>query len=233
MIKNIWICIFISLIGLISDGFSQRQLRSSHTSGDSSIEDLVGTWRWFTGSKVVVFKNGEFKSTNENGTIYTGRCTSINDETYKFSWENDKWIDILKISKEGNYLDGKNHAGNHITAAKISTDVATENSGENKNTLSSKIAGISEDHQKKQKYAGKWKMSSWDGNYELFENGRVTISNDATKTSGGLWFIAYDRLYLVWKDSPDVDVFRLNADENMTLERIDNRSGTGVNFQKK
>ena len=143
MIKKTWICIAISLIGLISDGFSQRQLRSSQTSGDTSIEDLVGTWRWFTGSKVVVFKNGEFKSLNENGTIYTGKCTSIDDETYKFSWENDKWIDILQISKEGNYLDGRNHAGDHITAAKISVNTESDNSEEN-NRKSENLLGYTD-----------------------------------------------------------------------------------------
>ena len=233
MIKNICIWTLLFLVSFISDGACQRQLRSSQIHEESNIGDLVGTWRWFTGSRVEVFENGNFKATAENGTIYTGKCSSINDETYKFNWENDKWIDVLKISKEGNYLEGKNHAGNHITAAKISSEPPNQDIAPNITSSSPKILDISSDYKKNQKYVGKWKMSSWDGNYELFNNGRVTISNDATKPSGGLWFLAYDRLYLVWKDAPDVDVFRLNADENMTLERIDSRGGAGVNFQKK
>jgi len=233
MIKNTCLFAIIFLIGISTDGFAQRQLRSSQTQDESSIEDLVGTWRWFTGAKVEVFKNGNFKSTNENGVIYTGKCSSIDEDIYKFNWENDKWIDILKISKRGSFLEGKNHAGNHITAAKISSLTSNENNTENKTNVSPKTLDTASDIQKNKKYVGKWKMSSWDGNYELFENGRVTITNDATKPSGGSWFLSYDRLYLVWKDCPDVDVFRLNADENMTLERIDNRAGAGVNFQKK
>jgi hypothetical protein len=233
MNKNICIWTLLFLVSFISDGTCQRQLRSSQIQGESNIEDLVGTWRWFCGSRVQVFGDGNFKATNENGTIYNGKCSSIDDETYKFNWENDKWIDVLKISKEGNYLEGKNHAGNHITAAKISSRPPNQDISPNITSSAAKNSDISSDYKKNQKYVGKWKMSSWDGNYELFNNGRVTVFYDDTKTFGGSWFIAYDRLYLIFKDSPVVDVFRLNADENMSLERIDNRSGAGVIFQKK
>ena len=88
------------------------------------------------------------------------------------------------------------------------------------------------DPSKNQMFVGEWRMSSWGGHYELFENGRVTISNDGTKPSGGHWFLAYDRLYLVWKDSPDVDIFKLNTNENMTLQRIDKASSANVTFEK-
>ena len=88
------------------------------------------------------------------------------------------------------------------------------------------------DPQKIKMFVGEWRMSSWGGHYELFEDGRVTISNDGTKPSGGHWFLAYDRLYLVFIDSPDVNIFKLNKDKNMTLQRIDKECEAGVTFKK-
>lgn len=83
------------------------------------------------------------------------------------------------------------------------------------------------------KYAGQWKMSSWDGSYRLFEDGRCTVidpGNPGTHT--GTWFLAYDRLYLVWSWGPVVDVFKLNPDNHTVLQRIDHNL-TNVTFQKK
>ena len=83
------------------------------------------------------------------------------------------------------------------------------------------------------KYAGQWKMSSWDGTYQLHEDGRCTLvdpGNPGNHT--GIWFLAYDRLYLVWSWGPIVDVFRLNSNNHTVLERIDHEL-KNVFFQKK
>lgn len=89
------------------------------------------------------------------------------------------------------------------------------------------------DPQKTKMFVGEWRMSSWGGHYELFENGRITISSDGKNPNGGHWFLAYDRLYLVFLDAPVVNIFKLNKDNNMTLQRIDSESEAGVTFQKK
>ena len=75
-------------------------------------------------------------------------------------------------------------------------------------------------------------MSSWNGHYQLFEDGSCIIDNDSSNPSKGLWFLAFDRLYLVWGMMADTDVFKLNPDQSMKLQRIDNRSEANVTFEK-
>jgi hypothetical protein len=82
------------------------------------------------------------------------------------------------------------------------------------------------------KYIGDWKMSSWDGHYQLLGDGSCIINNGPSQPSKGLWFLAFDRLYLVWGMMSDTDVFKLNPDQSMKLQRIDNRSTANVTFEK-
>ena len=72
-----------------------------------------------------------------------------------------------------------------------------------------------------EKYVGQWKMSSWNGIYRLFEDGRCTLVNpDDPGVHQGIWFLAYDRLYLVWSWGP-VDFFTLNPNNHTVLQRGD------------
>jgi len=96
-----------------------------------------------------------------------------------------------------------------------------------KHTMSTDVGCDSE------KYVGQWAMSSWNGTYSLFDDGRCTVvdpGNPGNHT--GIWFLAYDRLYLVWSWGPVVDVFQLNPDNHTVLKRIDHDL-KNVTFQKK
>jgi len=212
--------------------FSQRPLPYVQEKKDYVADDVVGTWKWFCGSVVTIKDNGDVKAVWADGRSEDAKYEKIGDNKYRFNWGHNKWIDILKLKKEGNILDGQNQCGNKVTATKIASTVNTGNAPdqpEKRNPQDPKRSQISETSQK---YSGKWKMSSWGGNYELFADGRVSINNDGSKPNGGMWLIVYDRLYLIWNECSDVDVFKLNAGDNMKLERIDNRTSPGVTFEK-
>ena len=231
MNKIILILTFIALSASFST-FAQRPLPRTHDKIEFQSDDVVGTWKWFCGSVVTVSPDGNVKAVWDDGRCATARYEKIEDNKYRFIWGNNEWIDILKLKKEGNILDGQNQCGNKVTATKIASSVNTgiaPDQPEKRNPQDPKRSQISETSQK---YSGKWKMSSWGGNYELFADGRVSINNDGSKPNGGMWLVVYDRLYLIWNDCSDVDVFKLNAGDNMKLERIDNRTSPGVTFEK-
>jgi len=223
---------FIALSSSFFSALAQRSLPKTQDKIEFPNDDVVGTWKWFCGSVVTVSPDGNVKAVWDDGKCATARYEKIEDNKYRFIWGNNEWIDILKLKKEGNILDGQNQCGNKVTATKIASSVNTGNAldqHQKRNLQDPKRSQVSE---VSQKYAGEWKMSSWGGHYELFTNGRVSINNDGSKPNGGMWLVVYDRLYLIWSDCSDVDVFKLNADDNMRLERIDNRSTPGVIFEK-
>ena len=231
MNKIILLLTFIALSASFST-FAQRPLPRTQDKIEFLSDDVVGTWKWFCGSVVTVSPDGNVKAVWDDGRCATARYEKIEDNKYRFIWGNNEWIDILKLKKEGNILDGQNQCGNKVTATKIASSVNTgiaPDQPEKRNPQDPKRSQISETSQK---YSGKWKMSSWGGNYELFADGRVSINNDGSKPNGGMWLVVYDRLYLIWNDCSDVDVFKLNAGDNMKLERIDNRTSPGVTFEK-
>ena len=231
MNKIILLLTFIALSASFST-FAQRPLPRNQDKIEFQSDDVVGTWKWFCGSVVTVSPDGNVKAVWDDGRCATARYEKIEDNKYRFIWGNNESIDILKLKKEGNILDGQNQCGNKVTATKIASSVNTgiaTDQPEKRNPQDPKRSQISETSQK---YSGKWKMSSWGGNYELFADGRVSINNDGSKPNGGMWLVVYDRLYLIWNDCSDVDVFKLNAGDNMKLERIDNRTSPGVTFEK-
>lgn len=232
MNKIILLVASISLSASFS-AFSQRPLpRAPDTVEFESDDDVIGTWKWFCGSVVTVSPDGHVNAVWDDGKRATARYEKIGDNKYRFIWGNNEWIDILKLKKEGNILDGQNQCGNRVTATKIASNLGIGNVPDPSQKRNLEDPKRSQTSEESQKYSGKWKMSSWGGNYELLADGRVTINNDGSKPAGGMWLVVYNRLYLIWSDCSDVDVFKLNADGNMRLERIDNRTSPGVTFEK-
>jgi len=213
--------------------FSQRPVPCVQEKKDYATDDVVGTWKWFCGSVVTVTDNGEVRAVWEDGKRADGRFDKIDDNKYRFIWGNNESVAIVKIKKEGNILEGQNQAGIKVTAVKISSIPGIE--GNQKGTsdhFPPKAKETMRTTQDYKKYIGEWKMSSWNGHYQLFEDGSCIIDNDSSNPSKGLWFLAFDRLYLVWGMMADTDVFKLNPDQSMKLQRIDNRSAANVTFEK-
>lgn len=85
--------------------------------------DIVGVWRYFNGATVVLTEEGMIMASWENGGKVFGNYKKIEDDIYRFEFENDQggtWYDILKRDERGNYLEGKNHMGVKVSATKIS-----------------------------------------------------------------------------------------------------------------
>jgi len=213
--------------------FSQRPLPYVQEKKDYAADDVVGTWKWFCGSVVTVTDNGEVRAVWDDGKHADGRFDKIGDNKYRFIWGNNESIDILKIKKEGNLLEGQNQAGGKVTAIKISSTPGIV--GNQKGTSDQFLLNAMKTMQTTQdykKFIGEWKMSSWNGHYRLLGDGSCIIDNDPSHPSKGIWFLAFDRLYLVWGMMSDTDVFKLNPDQSMKLQRIDNRSAANVTFEK-
>jgi len=212
---------------------SQRPIPYVQEKKDYVADDVVGTWKWFCGSIVTVTDNGEVRAVWDDGKRADGRFDKIGDNKYRFIWGNNESVDILKIKKEGNLLEGQNQAGSKVTALKISSTPGIEGNQERSSEHflpnAKKTMQTTQDYKK---YIGEWKMSSWNGHYQLFDDGSCIIDNDLSNPSKGLWFFAFDRLYLVWGMMSDTDVFKLNPDQSMKLQRIDNRSAANVTFEK-
>lgn len=228
-------CVAVTLLSLCltSLSFSQRPLPIDKGRAEIASDDVVGTWKWFCGSVVTIQNNGEVYAVWNDGKHAEAKYQKIGDNKYRFVWGNNEWIDILKIKKEGNILEGINQCGSKVTATKISSTIDKANLEKAKKHEFSNTAEKTNKTIKNQEiYVGEWKMSSWDGHYILHQDGSCTIDNNPSNPARGLWFIAFDRLYLVWEDLTDTDVFKLNTDPSMILQRIDNRSAPGVTFEK-
>ena len=76
---------------------------------------LVGTWRWFSGSDVVVSETGKLITSDGNyGTIQPKDDTP---GTFVFFWTGT--VDTLTLSKEGNLLEGKSNDNTRVWAVKL------------------------------------------------------------------------------------------------------------------
>lgn len=76
---------------------------------------LVGTWRWFSGSDVVVSETGKLITSDGNyGTI---QPKDDMPGTFVFFWTGT--VDTLTLSKEGNLLEGKSNDNTRVWAVKL------------------------------------------------------------------------------------------------------------------
>jgi hypothetical protein len=72
---------------------------------------INGTWRWFTGETVWIYKNGNCRSSRGN----RGRWNIIKSgayPVYRIVWNNGQYVDTLTL--RGNTLDGHNRGGTHV-----------------------------------------------------------------------------------------------------------------------
>lgn len=63
---------------------------------------LVGTWRWYDGSDVVISSNGQ---ANGNKMIGSWKSVDMNKRIFSVSWMNVS-VDTLKMSDDGKLLEG-------------------------------------------------------------------------------------------------------------------------------
>lgn len=84
--------------------------------GRKSISALVGTWRWFSGSDIVVGATG--KVITSDGNSGTAQAKDDSPGTFVFTWPSGS-VDTLILSQEGNFLDGRSNGGVRVWAVKL------------------------------------------------------------------------------------------------------------------
>jgi len=143
MNKIILLLTFIALSASFST-FAQRPLPRTQDKIEFQSDDVVGTWKWFCGSVVTVSPDGNVKAVWDDGRCATARYEKIEDNKYRFIWGNNEWIDILKLRKEGNFLEGTNQCGGKITATKISNtiDKANVQKASSNDSTNTAISGV-------------------------------------------------------------------------------------------
>ncbi|WP_319764374.1 hypothetical protein [Maridesulfovibrio sp.] len=84
------------------------------TSGNGC-EQLVGKWKWFTGSEAQFYAGGRMPG---NGNSW--QCLDPARGVVKIIWSNGRWVDTLTLSADGRKVEGKNQIGNRVWGTKIS-----------------------------------------------------------------------------------------------------------------
>lgn len=99
---------------------------SGSTSGTGTI---IGTWNWFTGTKVCMHPDGTLDGWEGNQKINSGTWTGSGNK-YTLNWVDGGYIDTLTLSLDGQSLDGFNKGGTHVTGNRISiSDTVAQKSG--------------------------------------------------------------------------------------------------------
>lgn len=73
--------------------------------------DISGTWHWFDGETVWIYKNGTSRSSRGNQGRWSRRWNGTR-YIYTINWNNGQYIDTLTL--HGNTLDGHNQGGTHV-----------------------------------------------------------------------------------------------------------------------
>jgi hypothetical protein len=106
-----------------SDANGKEVASVSFTVGKESISGngtIVGTWNWFTGTKVYLHVDGTFEAWAGNNISNSGTWSRSGNQ-YTFYWVDGGYIDTLTLSSDGQSLDGYNKGGTHVTGNKISS----------------------------------------------------------------------------------------------------------------
>ena len=76
----------------------------------SASADATGAWSWFNGAVVSIEPNGTMRTEDQRNQ---GTWTSRGD-TYTLHWQVGGWVDTLRLSADGQRLDGRNQHGTHV-----------------------------------------------------------------------------------------------------------------------
>ena len=78
--------------------------------GDGPCSQVLGAWKWFTGSTVILNADGTL---NKDHT-HSWTCKDPARRIVVLNWSNGRWIDTLTLSADGKSLEGKNQIGNRV-----------------------------------------------------------------------------------------------------------------------
>ena len=95
-------------------GTKQDQNNNSQGYTKQSCNSVVGKWRWFDGNFATFSSDG----TMGGNPIYFWRCNGINPVRVTVNW-NNKGIDKLTLSPDGNRIEGKNQYGTIVWGTRM------------------------------------------------------------------------------------------------------------------
>jgi hypothetical protein len=168
---------------------------------------IVGTWNWFTGTKVYIHGNGAFEAWQGNTKNNYGTWSKTGNQ-YTFHWVDGGYTDTLSLSPDGKNLDGYNKGGTHVTGSKISAEENVSGSG---------------------MIVGTW---SWFTGTKVYihSNGTFEAWQGNTKSNYGTWTKAGNIFTFHWIDGGYIDTLNLSQD-GKNLDGY-NKGGTHVTGNK-
>ncbi len=82
----------------------------------SKVQEIAGTWSWFTGETVEIRNDGTFSSEKNKGNW---EAAGGSGSLYTLRWVDGGWIDSLTLSSDGKSLGGQNKYGASVTGSKV------------------------------------------------------------------------------------------------------------------
>ncbi len=80
----------------------------------AACDAVVGSWKWFTGSTVVLDPGGTIGGNPKN--VWT--CEDADTRTFVLRW-GSRFVDTLVLSADGRRLEGKNQHGSRVTGERV------------------------------------------------------------------------------------------------------------------
>ncbi|MEQ8814050.1 MAG: SH3 domain-containing protein [Thalassobaculum sp.] len=98
--------------------------KTGSTPDTAACDSVVGAWKWFTGSTVVLDPGGTIGG--NPGNVWT--CEDAETRTFVLRW-GSRFVDTLVLSADGQRLEGKNQHGSRVSGQRLSTPDARPPAG--------------------------------------------------------------------------------------------------------
>ena len=117
MITRLTSILLLLLVTTVSASFAQS------AKPDATPPDpILGNWVWPKGYPVTITADG--KAVSPRGPRATWKFLNNREveRKYEFIWDQGKFIDTVKLSRDGQKLEGKNQNGDRVWAARVHSE---------------------------------------------------------------------------------------------------------------
>jgi hypothetical protein len=82
---------------------------------------VTGTWRWVNDQQMVITVDGRFEVRQNGAAVNRGdwQCSNPLTRTFILTHDRGGWIDRVKLSADGNALEGSNQAGEEVKSTRM------------------------------------------------------------------------------------------------------------------
>jgi len=85
-------------------------------------DPIIGIWQYGNGATTTFYPDGTVRQIWDGGGV-PGKLEKIDAKTYRLNFNENQWIETVKINEEGTLLVGNNNFGGQVTAGKVSSEV--------------------------------------------------------------------------------------------------------------